>query len=131
MASELGKDGVVSVPKFFHDAVIFYRSRLFLFLDGTEEGRFEGLMRDLRGLSLGDASLALVSGCVRDATGKLAYWTPGYQVFPLSSVMTAYFHSPRYASLVEQALRRDRFTVDRVAASRARATLGAANANLI
>jgi len=114
MAAELEKDGVASVPKFFHDAVIFFRSRLFLFLflDGDEQGRFEALARDLRQLPLRQASLALVSGAVRDDNNTAAYWMPGYQVFPLSALLTAYFHSPQYAARVDVGLNRSQYRVD-------------------
>jgi hypothetical protein len=112
IAAELQKDGVVSVPKFYHDAVIFYRSRLFLFLDGAEQGRFEALMRDLSTLRLGDASLAIASGRVRDAQGGAITWVPGYQVFPLSPPLTAYFHSPSYAAQVAAERGTCRFTIE-------------------
>jgi hypothetical protein len=111
MAGDLGKDGVVSVPKFFHDAVIFFHSRLFLFLDGDEQGRFEALMRALRHLSLRDASLAVVSGAVRDTQGRAVQWQPGYQVFPLSAALTTYLHSSQYAAQVDTGFTRYRFTV--------------------
>jgi hypothetical protein len=118
MAAELGKDGVASVPKFFHDAAIFFRSRLFLFLDGEEQGRFEALARDLRQLSLRQASLALVSGAVRDEEAAAVYWTPGYQVFPLSALLTAYFHSSQYAARVNAGLNASRYRVDDALLSR-------------
>jgi hypothetical protein len=126
IAQEIGKDGVMSVPKFFHDAVIFFRSRLFLFLDPAEQGRLEALQRDLRILSLGDASLALAGGCVRDAEGTVLRWAPGYQVFPISARVTAYFHSPQYGAQVGAALNRSRFVValDAVAALRERWAAG-------
>jgi hypothetical protein len=113
IANELGKDGVANSPKFFHDAVIFFRSRLFLFLDGEEQGRFEALLRDLRSLPLGDASLAILLGCVCDAGGAAARWTPGFQVFPLHPELTAYLHSQGYAELVERNFATNGFTVDR------------------
>jgi hypothetical protein len=112
IAGDLGKDGVASVPKFFHDAVIFFHSRLFLFLAGEEQGRFERLTRDLRCLPLASASLALASGAVRDADGDPAQWVAGYQVFPLSPMLTAYFHSGHYAAYVDSALAHSRFSVD-------------------
>ena len=112
IASELGKDGVASCPKFFHDAVIFFRSRLFLFLDPEEQGRFEALLRDLRSVPLGDASLAMLLGRVRDAGGVEARWTPSFQVFPLRPELTAYLHSARYADLVERGCAEHRFTID-------------------
>lgn len=110
IAADLGKDGIANVPKFFHDAVIFFHSRLFLFLDAAEQGRFEALARDLAALHLGDASLALANGAVRDADGAVVKWTPGYQVFPLTARLTAYFHSQPYADGVGRARERWRVT---------------------
>lgn len=100
MAGELGKDGVACVPKFFHDALIFYRSRLFLFLDPVEQGRFEVLVRHLDDISLRELSLALLNGAVSDQHGVPVIWRPGYQVFPLSQRLTAYFNSPKYETMV-------------------------------
>jgi len=112
IASELGKDGVASAPKFFHDAVIFFRSRLFLFLDGEEQGRFEALLRDLQSLRLGNASLAILAGCIRDTDGNVARWAPSFQVFPLSPELTAYLHSPIYAQRVDRGLAVSHFSID-------------------
>jgi len=114
---------VASVPKFFHDAVIFYRSRFFLFLDSVEQGRFEALLRDLADLPLGDATLAVLAGAVRDAAGTVVRWTPGYQVFPLSPALAGYFHAAQYANQVTAAFDGHRFAVDREAVWRARSML--------
>jgi hypothetical protein len=113
MARELGKDGVACSAKFFHDAVIFFRSRLFLFLDGEEQGRFEAMLRDLQSLGLGDASMAILAGCVRTADGTLASWNPSFQVFPLSPELTAYLHSSGYAQQVDRGLAGNRYAIDR------------------
>lgn len=123
LANELGKDGIVSVPKFYHDAVIFYRSRLFLFLDPTEQGVFEALLRDFEGVALADASIALISGCVRDGNDTVTSWSPGYQVFPLTSELVEYFHSPGYAEVVEAALGTHEFQLDAAALDRVRPTV--------
>lgn len=123
MASELGKDGVGNLPKFFHDAVIFLHSRLFLFLDGEEQGRFEALVRDLHALPLGDASIALIGGCVRDAQGAVFQWRPGIQVFPISADLTAYFHAPEYAAAVARGRAAARFTYSAEELQQARALL--------
>jgi hypothetical protein len=112
MASELGVDGVGNRPKFFHDAVLFQRAPLFLFLSGVEQGRFEALRRDLAALSLRDASLAVAGWCVRDETGGGVRWDPGYLVFPLSDRLTAHFHAPGYAAAVAAGRRDARFVVD-------------------
>ncbi len=100
------------MPKFFHDAVIFYHSRLFLFLDGHEQGKFEALDRDLRGLTIRDASLALVGQCVSDVHGELVHWAPGFQVFPISPMLTAYFNSTAYAETVRAACAEGEHTCD-------------------
>jgi hypothetical protein len=122
MALELGRDGVANIPKFYHDAAIFLRSRLFLFLDGREQGRLEALARDLGPLGLRDASLALAAGCVRDRDGRPAHWLPGFQVFPVSDRLTAYFHSRAYTERVDDALARCSFRWDEEALDVARHT---------
>jgi hypothetical protein len=109
MARELGKDGVACMPKFFHDAVIFFHSRLFLFLDGTQQGRFEALVRDLRPLPLGTASLLLAADGVRDYDGNVVRWDFAPQVLPLSDPLRAWFNSTQYADAVAAALAKFRF----------------------
>lgn len=120
IAKELGKNGIAALPKFFHDAAIFWRSRLFLFLDPAEQGRFEALLRDLRALSLPDATLALAGGAVRDADGAVVPWQPGVQVMPLAPEVAAYFHDPGYAARCAEACGGARFTVDSGALAAAR-----------
>ena len=109
IAVELGKDGIAAVPKYFHDAYIFYHSRLFLFLDGREQGRFQRLLVDLAALPLGHASLAMLDGHVRDEEGRAVLWSPGYQVCPLGDQLTAYFNSGEYARLVDVGVAEHRY----------------------
>jgi hypothetical protein len=112
VARELGKHGIAALPKYFHDAVIFYRSRLFLFLDACEQGRFEALLRDLAGLSLEDASMALAGSAVRDAEGNVVRWQPGFQVMPLTAELTDCFHCEEYQQACRSSLETSRFTID-------------------
>lgn len=109
---DLGVDGIANCPKFFHDAVIYLHSRLFLFLDGYEQGRFEALVRDLEALPLRQASLAVAGWCVRDERGEVVRWTPAYQVFPLSARLAEHFHAPAYAAAVDEARDTSGFVVD-------------------
>lgn len=114
LGRDLGKDGVASYPKYPHDAAIFYRSRLFLFADPEEQGRFVALLRDLGDLSLRDVSLAVIGGCVRrEESGEVTVqsWHPGLQIFPLARRLADYFNSVEYASRVEAAARA-RYRVD-------------------
>jgi hypothetical protein len=125
LAGDLGADGIASRPKFYHDALIFERSRLFLFLDGGEQGRFEALMRDLEALPLREATLAVAGWCVRDEGERVLRWDPGYLVFPLSPRLTSYLHTPAYAAAVLAARKASRFRVDGDALARVCAELDA------
>jgi hypothetical protein len=120
IAKELGKDGIAALPKFFHDAAIFYRSRLFLFLDPQEQGRFEALVRDLAALSLGDASLALAGQAVLDGSGMVVQWQPGLQVMPMSPALRARFNDPVYQTACTKAFETSSFSVDADRLSNAR-----------
>ena len=57
-----GKDGLVNVPAFFHNAKFY--APPFAFLAAAEQGRFEALCRDLAGQAVADASAALEAGRV-------------------------------------------------------------------
>ena len=106
LGRDLRKDGIASYPKYPHDAAIFYRSRLFLFADPAEQGRFTALLHDLGDLSLRDISLAVIGGCVRFEDGRrhsTLSWHPGLQIFPLSRRLADYFNSADYARRVEEA----------------------------
>lgn len=120
MTRELGRHGVAALPKFFHDAAIFYRSRLFLFLDPREQGRFEALLRDLGALSLQDTSLALAGHAVVDDAGQVAHWQPGLQVMPLLPLLTDYFNSDEYQDACTKTLKNSRFVIDEAALAAAR-----------
>lgn len=96
MAAELGKDGLANMPKFPHDALIFFRSLLFLFADPKEQGRLEALWRDLDYLGLRDLSLAVSAGMATDERDNPLHWQPGFQVYPLSPMACAYFQSETY-----------------------------------
>ena len=120
MARELGHDGIAALPKFFHDASIFWHSRLFLFLDPGEQGRFEALTRDLAELSLADASLALAAGAVRNRDGHPVSWHSGFQVMPLDSPLTEWFHSAPWQESCRREADTQRYTVDQAALDAAR-----------
>lgn len=112
VGSDLGADAIANLPKFYHDALIFQRSRLFLFVDPAEQGRFEALSRDLDLLPLVRASIAVAGWCVHDHADRVLRWDPGYLVFPLSARLTEHFHSPRYTAGVDAARDAFRFHVD-------------------
>jgi hypothetical protein len=100
-AEAWGKDGLVNVPAYFHNAKFY--APPFAFLAAVEQGRFEALCRDLAG-PVADASAALEAGRVVDvATGEPVTWSPGDMLAALSPPVRAYLASPEYASAVAAA----------------------------
>jgi len=115
IAKDEERHGIAALPKYFHDASIFWHSRLFLFLDPHEQGRFEALLRDLAGLPLAEASVALAAGAVRGVDGHPVSWQAGFQVMPLAPPLTEWFHSPAYQEASRLEADRCRYVVDRAA----------------
>ncbi len=101
LAEDMQHDGIACMPKFFHDAYIFFHSRLFSFLDPLEQGRFQRMLADLHAVPVGDVSRAFLEGRVVDDTGRRIDWNPGLQVCPLRCVLTDYFNAPAYAARVD------------------------------
>jgi hypothetical protein len=101
-AAAWGKDGLVNVPAFFHNAKFY--APPFAFLDAAEQGRFEALCRDLAGHPVADASAALEAGRVVEvASGEPVTWSPGDMLAALSPPVREYLASPEYARAVAAA----------------------------
>jgi hypothetical protein len=77
MALRLQLTGVVYRPAHYHTA--FAGRHHFSFVDAARQGRFEALMRDLRSLSLLDATRAIDQGRVL-LDGKPYAWEPDEMV---------------------------------------------------
>lgn len=112
IARERSRDAIAALPKFYHDAAIFCSSRLFLFLDPREQGRFEALQRDLAGLSLADASVAMIGDAVHGRDGRPTRWQPGFLVMPLGERVTEWLHSASYQQTVGEEAAANHFTLD-------------------
>ena len=109
-AARWGKDALLNVPEYFHNA-LFYAVP-FRFLDPAEQGRFLALQRDLSGLSVARASHAIDKGLVREEpAGRLFAWEPGDMAAPISSALEAYFTSDEYAAAAGAARDGVRFSV--------------------
>jgi len=101
-AAAWGKDGLINVPAFFHNAKFY--APPFAFLSPREQGRFEALCRDLAGHPIAEASAALEAGRVLDvATGEPVTWSPGDMLAALSPPLRAYLATPEYARAVAAA----------------------------
>jgi len=107
-AAGWGKDGLVNVPAYFHNAKFY--APPFAFLDSAEQGRFEALRRDLAGVPVAEASAALEAGRVVDAaTSEPVTWSPGDMLAALSPPVREYLASPEYARAVAVARDAQRF----------------------
>jgi len=103
MAIRLGLGGVVFRPAHYHTA---YAARHeFQFVDPDRQGRFEALVRDLAGLPLIEATLAVAAGRVR-LDGAPYAWEADEMAFWLRE-------SPADAGEVDRERERVRFTYDR------------------
>jgi hypothetical protein len=109
-AAAWGKDGLVNVPAFFHNAKFY--APPFAFLDAAEQGRFEALCRDLAGITVAEASAALEAGRVVDAArGEPVTWAPGDMIAALSPPLRVHLASPEYGGAVAAARDAHRFRV--------------------
>src|SRR5512134_596538 len=102
LGRELSLDGVLDVPDHFHTA-LFY-ARAFRFLDPAREGRFQAVVRDLKGIPVALASEAIEQGCLIQAdTGEQLPWEPAEQVLPVRGPLRRFLHSPEYRQLRDRA----------------------------
>jgi hypothetical protein len=107
-AAAWGKDGLVNVPAYFHNAKFY--APPFAFLDPAGQGRFEALRRDLADVAVAEASAALEAGRVIDAaTGEPVTWAPGDMLAALSPPVREYLAAPEYAGAVAAAREAHRF----------------------
>jgi hypothetical protein len=101
-AAQWGKDALVNVPAYFHNAKFY--APPFAFLSAAEQGRFEALCRDLADVPVAEASAALQAGRVLDvATGEPVTWSPGDMVAALSPAVREYLSSAECSHAVAAA----------------------------
>jgi GNAT superfamily N-acetyltransferase len=94
-AEAWGKDALVNVPAYFHNARFY--APPFAFLSAAEQGRFEALVRDLAGRPVSEASAAVETGRVVDtSTGEPVVWAPGPMAATLRAPLRAYLASEDY-----------------------------------
>jgi hypothetical protein len=111
LGRELALDGVLDVPDHFHTA-LFY-ARAFRFLEPECEGRFQAIVRDMKGIPLALASEAIALGCLVDrATGEPVPWEAAEQVLPVRGPLRRYLLSSGYRRLRDQAFSAFRASID-------------------
>ena len=101
-AAAWGKDALVNVPAYFHNARFY--APPFSFLSAAEQGRFEVLVRDLGTLPMAVASAAVAEGrVIEEPAGQIVRWAPGHMLAPLSTAVREYAGSPEYLGAVATA----------------------------
>lgn len=107
-AAAWGKDAVLNVPEYFHNAV-FYASA-YRFLSPARHGRFEALRRDLVGLGVAAASAAIDAGRVeRAGDGARFEWDAAEMAVPITEPVRAYLESRDWARAAAAARENERF----------------------
>lgn len=97
-----GKDGLVNLPEYFHNAVFY--SAMFRFLSPRRQGAFEALQRDLRHLHVAVASSAVAEGRVFESSSQEPLeWEPAEMVASLGEPLKRYLASPEYNQEVQAA----------------------------
>ncbi len=108
VAGELGKDGLVGYPQYYHNAVFY--SDFFILVDAHQQGIFLALRRDLGKLKLVEASRAVADRrIVETRSGERLLWRPGEMIFPLTGRLKAYYGGREYRTEAERASARVAF----------------------
>jgi hypothetical protein len=107
-ATQWGKDGLLTLPEYYHNAVIY--SAIFKFIDPVRQGRFEALQRDLRLIHVAQASAAVEQRrVVEEPWGAPLQWEPGEMITPLSEPVRRCLDSGEYQTAVLRAREGARF----------------------
>lgn len=109
-AKAWGKDALVNVPEYFHNAVLY--SAVYRFVSPARQGVFEALVRDLAPLPLGAASAAVEEGRVaRVDSEEVLVWEPGEMIMPLTDPVQRWLEAPSLLERVREARESARFRV--------------------
>ncbi len=113
VVERLRLDGLLTVPEYFHNAVIY--GRALTHFDPAAEGRCQALRRALledEGLSLAQASWAIDWGFVYER-GRPMRWRGQAQLGPRCAPLRHYLESAAHRSAAEAAARELYFALDR------------------
>ena len=106
LARDLGVDGIVAKPQFFHNAMMY--RHLFQFLHPEKEGEFRAVYEKfIDQLGFADLSWAVYHNCIKYGILKKSYvWKWDSQIFPVRQRVLRYFESPQYLEKMQESRRR-------------------------
>ncbi|HEY7515281.1 MAG TPA: hypothetical protein VIC87_12415, partial [Vicinamibacteria bacterium] len=111
-AAAWGKDALLSLPQYFHNAVFY--SPPSLFVSPRLQGRFLALRRDLAALHVAAASAAVARGdVVEEPGGEPFRWEPGEMAVALTPRLERHLGGEAYARDVASARDTSRFRLKR------------------
>ena len=103
MARRIGAEAVALVPATFAAACVY--ERRFLFVDGAAQGRFLALKEAGQGGPRWLLAWAVELGCMRDAQGRPAPFTPSPMLSPLSRRLIHHFDTRVWDDALQGAAR--------------------------
>jgi hypothetical protein len=110
MTARLGKEGMLAVPAYYHNGVLYNES--FHFFSPEKEAELRALARDLAAFPIATASWAIEKGLVQDDQTQQPFkWHPEEMLWPLSARLKAYFAADSYQNAVKQIMQQQRFMV--------------------
>jgi acetoin utilization deacetylase AcuC-like enzyme len=112
MSERVECDGLMNIPEHYHNA--YFYSKQMLFFSPYDQGTFEAMKRDLRGLPLVETSGAIDDGLLRALhpprrATELVRWEGRPQVMPTKRSLNAYFARQSYIRAVGKAREAVRF----------------------
>lgn len=109
-AERLKLDGLITIPAYFHNAVMY--ASLFHYLDPEDEARLKTLKKQiLSQLGLSATSWAIEKGKVLENENPFV-WFHRDQILPLSPHLKAYFHSREYKEQLSKMRRTLSYTLN-------------------
>ncbi len=109
-ASAWGKDGLVNLPMYYHNAFLY--AAVFDFVSPRRQGRFEALKRDMASTTLAEASGAITEHrVIEHPGGRPFHWEAGEMLAPLTERARAHATSDGYRRATEVARDRVRFSL--------------------
>ncbi len=107
-AEAWGKDAVLNVPEYFHNAVFY--SAAYQFVSPARQGRFLALRRDLASLTVAAASQLVDQGhVIEEPEGRRLRWESGEMIAPLTEPVRGYLESREWKGAAKAASEAARF----------------------
>jgi hypothetical protein len=111
MTERLEREGLLAFPEHYHNGLLYDRE--FRYFSPEREGELRALQRDLKDLSLSEASWAVEEGLVIDSITRKPYkWRGEEMIWPFSKRLQDYFNSVEYTIKTDSVTAGKRYLFD-------------------